>query len=62
MVQYATGFAIFIAGLGAFGLATLTVARRTKEIGIRKVLGAAQAQILFLLSREFSSTSLLQAS
>ena len=53
MVQYATGFAIFIAGLGAFGLATLTVARRTKEIGIRKVLGASQAQILSLLSREF---------
>ncbi len=53
IIQYATGFAIFIAGLGAFGLATLTVARRTKEIGIRKVLGASQAQILSLLSREF---------
>ena len=53
MVQYATGFAIFIAGLGAFGLATLTVARRTKEIGIRKVLGASQAQILSLFSRAF---------
>ncbi len=53
MIQYATGFAIFIAGLGAFGLATLATARRTKEIGIRKVLGASQAQILSLLSREF---------
>ncbi len=53
MVQYATGFAIFIAGLGAFGLAALATARRTKEIGIRKVLGASQAQILSLLSREF---------
>ena len=53
MIQYATGFAIFIASLGAFGLAALAVARRTKEIGIRKVLGASQSQILSLLSREF---------
>ncbi len=53
MIQYATGFAIFIAALGAFGLAALAVARRTKEIGIRKVLGASQSQILSLLSREF---------
>ena len=53
LIQYATGFAIFIAALGAFGLAALATARRTKEIGIRKVLGASQAQILSLLSREF---------
>ena len=53
MIQYATGFAIFIAALGAFGLAALATARRTKEIGIRKVLGASQSQILSLLSREF---------
>ena len=53
MIQYATGFAIFIAALGAFGLAALATTRRTKEIGIRKVLGASQAQILSLLSREF---------
>ena len=53
MIQYATGFAIFIAALGAFGLSALATARRTKEIGIRKVLGASQAQILSLLSREF---------
>ncbi|MCY3872045.1 MAG: ABC transporter permease [Gemmatimonadetes bacterium] len=53
MIQYATGFAIFIAALGAFGLAALAATRRTKEIGIRKVLGASQAQILSLLSREF---------
>jgi len=32
---------ILIAGLGLFGLATLTVARRTQEVGIRKVLGAS---------------------
>ncbi len=53
IIQYATGFAIFIAALGAFGLAALATARRTKEIGIRKVLGASQSQILSLLSREF---------
>ena len=53
MIQYATGFAIFIAALGAFGLAALATTRRTKEIGIRKVLGASQTQILSLLSREF---------
>ena len=53
MIQYATGFAIFIAALGAFGLAALATTRRTKEIGIRKVLGASQSQILSLLSREF---------
>ena len=53
IIQYATGFAIFIAALGAFGLAALATARRTKEIGIRKVLGASQTQILSLLSREF---------
>ncbi len=53
MIQYSTGFAIFIAALGAFGLAALATARRTKEIGIHKVLGASQAQILSLLSREF---------
>ena len=53
MIQYATGFAIFIAALGTFGLAALATTRRTKEIGIRKVLGASQTQILSLLSREF---------
>ena len=53
MIQYATGLAVFIAALGAFGLAALATARRTKEIGIRKVLGASQSQILSLLSREF---------
>lgn len=53
MVQYATTLAIFIAAMGAFGLAALTITRRTREIGIRKVLGASQTQILSLLSREF---------
>jgi putative ABC transport system permease protein len=41
---------IFVACLGLFGLATFTTARRTKEIGIRKVLGATTSQIVALLS------------
>ena len=45
--------AIFIACLGLFGLAAFTAERRTKEIGIRKVIGASVSSIFFLLSREF---------
>jgi ABC-type antimicrobial peptide transport system permease subunit len=39
--------------MGLFGLATLTVARRTREIGIRKVLGASVSSVVRLLSKEF---------
>ncbi|MEV4885159.1 ABC transporter permease [Chitinophaga ginsengisegetis] len=46
-------FAIAIACLGLFGLASFTAAQRTKEIGIRKVLGASVAGIVKLLSRDF---------
>ena len=45
--------AIFISCLGLFGLAAYVAQRRTKEIGIRKVLGASVAQVWVLLSREF---------
>jgi putative ABC transport system permease protein len=45
--------AIFIACLGQFGLAAFTIQKRTKEIGIRKVLGASVASIIGLLSKEF---------
>ncbi|NNF03699.1 MAG: FtsX-like permease family protein [Rhodothermales bacterium] len=48
-----TGFAIFIACLGLFGLASFTAERRTKEIGIRKVLGATVPSVVGLLSREY---------
>ena len=48
-----TALAIFIACLGLFGLATFTAQQRTKEIGIRKVLGANIMQILTLLSKDF---------
>lgn len=45
--------AVVIACLGLFGLVSLTVEQRTKEIGIRKVLGAGIHDILFLVSKDF---------
>lgn len=44
---------IFVACLGLFGLATYTAEQRTKEIGIRKVLGASVSQVTQMLSKEF---------
>lgn len=56
-----TFFAVMIASLGLYGLATFTILKRSKEIGIRKVLGAGVSQIVFLLSREFMALVLLAA-
>ena len=47
------GLVIFVACLGLFGLVALTAEQRTKEIGIRKVLGASITSIVFLLLRNF---------
>lgn len=47
------GLTIFVACLGLFGLATFTAEQRTKEIGIRKVLGASVAGVVALLSKDF---------
>jgi putative ABC transport system permease protein len=48
-----TAIAIFVGCLGLFGLATYAAERRTKEIGIRKVLGASVNGIVFMLSKDF---------
>ncbi|MCW3074565.1 MAG: hypothetical protein JWP69_1634 [Flaviaesturariibacter sp.] len=53
IVKHASVLSIFIACMGLFGLATLVVVRRTKEIGIRKVLGADAGGIIALLSKDF---------
>jgi putative ABC transport system permease protein len=45
--------AVLIASLGIFGLSSYTIAQRTKEIGVRKVLGASIPGIITLLSRDF---------
>ncbi|SDD21546.1 ABC-type transport system, involved in lipoprotein release, permease component [Mucilaginibacter pineti] len=47
------GLAIFISCLGLFGLAAYVAEQRTKEIGVRKVLGASVSQIWFMLSKDF---------
>ena len=54
-----TAFTIFIACLGLFGLAAFIVIQRTKEVGVRKVLGASVAQITFLLSKDFAKLVLI---
>ncbi len=54
VVNYASALSIFIACMGLFGLATLVVTRRTKEIGIRKVLGADVRGLVALLSKDFA--------
>jgi putative ABC transport system permease protein len=53
IMNIAMGIAIFISCMGLFGLAAFTANQRTREIGIRKVLGADVLQLVSLLSREF---------
>jgi putative ABC transport system permease protein len=54
VVSIMAGLAILISCMGLFGLAAITTEKKTKEIGIRKVLGATETQITVLLSRNFT--------
>ena len=55
----ATGFAILISCMGLFGLAGISAVNRTKEIGIRKVLGAGMSSIFILLNKQYVWLSLI---
>lgn len=59
IVTAAAVFAVLIACLGLFGLAMLAAIRRTKEIGVRKVLGATVTDITLLIARDFIKLVLL---
>ncbi len=59
IINLATGIAILISCLGLFGLATLTAFQRTKEIGVRKVLGASVTSIVAMLSKDFVALVLI---
>ena len=54
LIRVFAGLALFIGGLGLLGLSAFTAQQRTKEIGIRKVLGASVGSVILLLSRDFT--------
>ena len=54
VVTIMAGLSILISCIGLFGLAAITIEKKTKEIGVRKALGATESQITILLSRKFA--------
>jgi putative ABC transport system permease protein len=61
IISIFSGLAIFIACLGLFGLASFTAAKRTKEIGVRKVLGSSVNNVLLLLSKDMLKPVIIAA-
>lgn len=61
LFNYFSGLSLLVACLGLLGLTATIVQQKTKEIGIRKVLGAGRTAIMYLLSREFGMLLLLSA-
>ncbi len=53
LLKWATGLSVFISCLGLLGLVIYTTTQRTKEIGVRKVLGATITQIVTMISKDF---------
>ncbi len=53
LLMWATGLAVFISCLGLLGLVIYTTTRRTKEIGVRKVLGASVSHIVAMITKDF---------
>jgi len=54
VMGFSTGFAILISSLGLFGLSGINAVNRTKEIGIRKVMGAEMMSIFILLNKQYA--------